>query len=412
MRALKFIGVFLGVLIIIVIISFGLKWNAVKTLFNNREGIKEGSEWVAKTGTMEGLAGYISAQPKRVSVVSIEVGKPDSSIFYNAHAPRTMGKLQNLFFVIEYARQVQNGSLNADEPIQLEQINRFQLTNVNQSNHENMLNWLEANNKISDENYVPLHTLVQASVIFNDVALSDFLLFKLGIENIKALMDKLNLQETELPLPFSGLYITINPPAGRDVDAYFDSLSFIPRAEFQQLILKTGKKFVADKTFHQKEVKRFKDGHGLSLKFTKQRDALVFFPKTTAAEMSSLMKNLAEDKLLSPQISKRVKQFLKWPLKVNEAMSRFLNSYGAIYDMRMGMANGASLGRSASTDELYAQAVFFDNLQVGFWFHISSNLMTQDFQQQLIWNTSLQKTTLEATRGETESTATQITDGQ
>lgn len=393
MRALKFIGAFLLTLLIVLIATFGFKWDALTTLFSNRMDIQEGSEWVAKTGSLKGLTEYIGAQPKRTSLVSVAVGRPDSSIFYNAHTPRTMGRLQNLFFVIEYVRQVQDGTLNPDEAIPLEKVNRYQLMNVDQSNHEGMIGWLESTGKLSDKNTVALRTLVQASLIYGDIALSDFLLFKLGVKNIGALMNKLNLQETELPLPFSGLYITINPPKGHKADVHFDSLSFIPRTDFQQLVIETAKKFANNESFRQKVIEHFEDGFGMNLKFKKQRDALAFFPKTTAAEMVELMKKIAMGKLLSPKISQEVKAFLTWPLQVDDELNKYLKDYGAIYDTRMGMAAGIDFGRSAFTNQLYVQAVFFDDLQIAFWFHLSSNMMHQDFQQRLMWDTALQEAT-------------------
>lgn len=401
-RALKFLGVFLGTLIIVLVVTFGFRWNALATLFKNRAAIQEGRKWVAKTGSLKGLTEYIGAQPKRVSLVSIAVGKPDSSLYYNAHTPRTMGRLQNLFLVIEYVRQVQAGILNPDAQIPIEKINQYQLPNIDQSNHQGMLGWLGSTGKISADNTVSLHTLVQASVKFGDVALADFLLFKLGIQNIKQLMDKLNLDETELPLPFSGLYITINPPAGRPAEVHFDRLSAMPRPKFEQLVIKKARRFVNDKQFRKRVLDHFHEGYGMSIQFMELRNALVFFPKTTAAEMAHLMKKLATNKLLSPQISKKVKAFLTWPLNVSKHLNNYLKTYGAIYDTRMGMAAGIDFGRSAFTGQLYAQAVFFDHLQVGFWFHLSSNMMHHDFQQRLIWDPALQAATAKAINDKTK----------
>ncbi len=391
LRGLKFLGVFLGTLLIVLIATFGFEWDALATLFGNREAIQEGSEWVAKTGSLEGLTEYIGAQPKRVSLVSIAVGKPDSSIYYNAHTPRTMGRLQNIFLVTEYARRVEAGTLNPNEQIPLENVNRYQLPNVDRSNHQGMIAWLNETGKVSEDNTVALRALVRASVQFGDVAVSDFLLFKLGVKNIKQLMTELNLQETELPLPFSGLYIMINPLEGRPADAHFDSLSFIPRAKFKQSVIQKAQQFITNEAFRQRVMNRFEDGSGMSIKFKKLRDALAFFPKTTAAEMAELMKKLTKDELISSAISKKVKAILTWPLQVNDRLQNYLKNYGAIYDTRMGMAAGIDFGRSVHTSQLYAQAVFFDDLQVGFWFHLSSNMMHQDFQQRLIWDPALQE---------------------
>lgn len=404
-RALTFLAVFLGASLVIFFLTFGFKWDALITSLNNHKAIQEGQEWVAETGSLKGITKYIGAQPKRVSLVSIAVGHPDSSLFYNAHTPRTMGRLQNIFLLIEYVRQVQAGTLDPNEPIPLQKIDRYQLPNLDQSNHQGMVEWLKNTGKIAANNTVELHTLIQASVKFSDIALSDFLLFKLGIDNIKALMNKLSVDETEIPLPFSGLYIVINPASKKATEAHFDSLSYMPRQKFQQLVIKTANRFATDKAYHRQVIEHFKEGFGLSLKFKKIRDALAFFPKTTASDMAHLMKKLAQETLLSPQISKKVKSFLTWPLNVNKQLNNYLSTYGAIYDTRMGMAAGIDFGRSATSNQLYAQAILFDDLQVGFWFHLSSHMIHQDFQQRLIWDPTLQHATLTAINDKTRNVA-------
>ena len=45
----------------------------------------------------------------------------------------------------------------------------------------------------------------------NGLAIADYVWFKLGRENIFNLIDELQLEVTEAPLPFSGLYLAIQP---------------------------------------------------------------------------------------------------------------------------------------------------------------------------------------------------------
>jgi hypothetical protein len=132
-----------------------------------------------------------------------------------------------------------------------------------------------------------------------------------------------------------------------------------------------------------------------------ERDALEYFPQATTRELTDLMLRLWNDKILSEEISKRVKTKLRWPMG-SEPIARSFEDYGAIYDNRMGLLVGIDFGTSAYDGHTSVQAVFFDRLPVGFWVHMSANYMQEDFQQRLIWDPALYETTLKAITPEDE----------
>lgn len=395
LRILKFIGVFLGTLLLVFLIVFGFNMDALVTLYENSEDMQEGQEWVAKTQSLKGLTEYIAEQPEHVSVASLALANPDSSILYNEHSPRTMGALSNIFLVIEYARQVENGTLNSGEPIPLAEVDRYQLPYMDASNHTNAINRLEDQDKVSDENMVALSDLMQVTVEFNDLAAFDYLFFKFGPEHITSLMDQLNLVETENLLPFSGLHIALKPSLyGMDYQQRMDSLSTMSRDAFESLAISSAKKLSADEAFRKKVASEFEEDEGLGIKFIQQRNMLDLFPKTTAWEMANLMKKLQQGELISKGVSDRVKEIMSWPIN-NSRLQNDFNEYGAIYDSRLGLVNGIDYGVSTYSDESFAQAVLFDRLQVALWFHMSSTLIHQDFEQRLIWDPALRKATIQ-----------------
>jgi hypothetical protein len=400
MRILKFIGAFVAAFILIILIVFGFNFNALFTLYENQDGIKEGQQWVEKTYSLKGLTEYIGAQPQRVSVASIAIENPDSSIMYNPHTPRTMGRLANIFTLIEYARQVEAGTLNPDEDIPLDEVNRFQLPYIDQSDHESAMETLREQGKIYDNDTIALKDLVQTAIEFNDIAIADYLFLKIGPQNVEDLYDRLSIEETELPLPFSGLYIMLSSNQSDSLaKVHLDSLSQLPREDFRNLVFRKTRRLNDDKSYREKIVAQFRKNEGLGLKFIRQRNALAFFPKTTAHEMSGLMKQIQQETLISSSVSNKVKTFLDWPLKNdNSRLNKDFTTYGALYDNRMGMVNGIDYGKSSYSKEPFAQAVFFDDLQIAFWFHMSSNLMHQDFEQRLIWDPALREATVNALR--------------
>jgi len=398
LRILKFIGAFLAAFLLIFFIVFGFNMNALFTLLENSEDIQEGQEWVAKTQSLKGLTEYIGQQPERVSVASIAIENPDSSILYNEHTPRTMGILSNIFTVIEYARQVEAGELDPNEQVSLSEVAHYQLPYMDASNHSTAVEQLEDREMISDQNSVAIADLVQVSVEFNDLAASDYLFFRFGSARLDSLLDRLNIEETESPLPFSGMYTFMKPSLyDMEVQQRMDTLSSMDRETFDSLAIAAAGKLAENETFREEVFLQFRRDEGLGIPFALQRDLLDFFPKTTAWEMANLMKSIQQEELISAEVSRRIKEIMSWPLKSSRLQSDF-SSYGAYYDSRLGLVNGIDFGASTYTNEPFAQAVFFDDLQLAFWFHMSSNLIHQDFEQRLIWDPALRQATVNEIR--------------
>lgn len=394
MRILKFIGAAVGSLLLVFLIVFGFNLNALFTLFENSDDLQEGQEWVSRTTSLKGLTEYIGEHPRNTAVVSRSATNPDTVISYGADQPHTMGTLSNFFLITTYARLVENDSLDPGERIPLKEVDAYQLPYIDATNHEDAKAALEDEGAVTSDSEVALGDLIQAGIIFNDLAISDYLYYRLGEEAITHTYKQLKLQHTDRPLPFSGLYITINPAAHDTVArAHLKHLSNLSDQEFREAVLTNAQQYQADTAFRSRIEDLFRASQGLAMQFADRRDALGFFPQSTAGELSGLMIRLQQDRLISPAVSKRVRSIMSWPLERQSLNSDF-DFYGAIYDNRMGLLNGLDYGASTYSQEPFGQAVFFDSLQVGLWFHMSSNMMHQDFQQRLMWDPALRETTL------------------
>ena len=395
MRILKFVGAFVGTLVLIFFIVFGFNLDALYTLYENSEDLQEGQQWVSKTTSLKGLTEYIGEQPAHVSVVSRSITNPDTIIAYGPDRPRTMGTLSNFFLITTYARLVENGNINPDKNIPLEEIDHYQLPYIDASHHQDAKSALNNQGTVTSENEVPLQDLIQSAIIYNDLAASDYLFDMLGRDDIKATYRQLELRQTDLPLPFAGLYITLHPKLhDTEFETHFQRLLKASDSTFRAEVFSNHKKYLANEQFHNRVQTVFDEEQGLGLGFTERRDILRLFPKSTAGELSRLMVQLEQDSLISAAVSKRVKNLMNWPYEEQELNSDF-EYYGAIYDNRLGLLNGIDYGASVYSGEPFGQAVFFDSLQVAFWFHMSSNLIHQDYQQRLMWDPALRTTTLQ-----------------
>lgn len=340
----------------------------------------EGSEYIENTYSLAGLAEFIGEHPDWVSITSYNINKPDSGIFYQEDVPRALGATSNLFLLIEYERQVAEGYIDPRETVTLDQIQKFALPEISQNNHQKFVDEFESRTATLDD-------IVEAMLQNSDLVAADYLWFKLGEDNIRALMDTLNLSETTMPLPFSGMYMRINPSLNDTSE-----LSTMAFERFTEEAIQGAQKLKDDPDFNRNVKAQFEEDR-LSLTFMQERDALAYFPRSTTRELANLMARLLNDEVQSEEISTQIKEKLRWPMG-SGPIGRSFEDYGAIYDNRMGLLGGIDFGTSIYDGHTSVQAVFFDQLPVGFWVHMSANHMQEDFQQRLIWDPALYQTTL------------------
>ena len=381
-RALKFLFVFLAAAAFVFAMVIGLNYSGFKTLFQNEEGMAEGSEYIESTYSLKGLAEFVGEHPEWVSITSYNVNNPDSGIFYQTDIPRTLGATANLFLLIEYERQVVEGLLDPAEEITLKEIKKFALPEISENNHNQLIEEFE-------EGTAPLDDVVKAMLENSDLVSADYIWFKLGEDNIRALMDSLNVNDSLLPLPYSGMYTRINPSLNDTSE--LKTMSF---DRFAEEVIGIAEQLNSDPNFNQTVKDQFDDDR-LSLSFMQERDALAYFPQATTRELTDLMLRLWNEEVLTENISQRVKDKLRWPMG-SEPIARSFEDYGAIYDNRMGLLVGIDFGTSTYDGHTSVQAVFFDRLPVGFWVHMSANYMQEDYQQRLIWDPALYETTQKA----------------
>ena len=389
-RAFKFFAAFFFTALIIFGAILFLNWKPFTTFYENREAMVEGSEWVEETYSLRGLSQYIAANPQHVSVVSSVISAAgDSTISYGADIQRPMGTTANIFILIASADAIESGIMDAGQPIDWNAVSTYQVPGVAASEHEQSRQAATNRGWINSEGEIPLSRALQLLAEFNDLALSDYLWWNIGRDGWNDLTDRLNLEQTQLPLPFSGLYQALSPGIRQmETAELYESERSKSETHFRTDVIERSARFAADPEYRE-HVLNFAESNRLGNTFMEERDGLEFFPKTTASEIVRLLTDLHNDELISEQVSTMVKEWLRWPLERQSGINRDFTDYGAIYDNRMGLLNGIDFGTSAYTGDTTVQAVFFDRIQIAFWFHMSSNHMHQDFQQRLIFDPAM-----------------------
>ncbi len=390
-RALLFFSSFVTVAVVIYAMALIPNFSAFKTLFQNGEGMSEGSEYVANTYSLADLTRFIGSKPEHVSVVSLSIDQPDSSLYYQENNLRTMGSLGNLILLYSYANGVESSQLDPNEELSIEEISKYRLPLISQNAHNGAIERL-----ITKES--PRFTLedaVHAMVEFNDLVLADFLWAKLGASvlriSLNELKDTLGLSFTELPLPNAAMYMAIAEPALYlpEFSPKTDSLRIDSdqRAVFHAKTLEDFYEKTADPEQFNALRASFKKNR-INQNFMQERDALALFPQTTASEIAKIMSYLLLDDRLNVAVQTHILDALGWP-NGSTTITRSFESYFAQYDSRMGLLSGVDFGISIYTGERRIQVILFDELPVAFWHHMSANHMQEDFQQRLIWDPAL-----------------------
>lgn len=386
---------FLAVFVVVALATYALviipNYSAFKTLYANNDGMRDGYEYIESTYSLKTLTEFIGEKPEFFSIVSYNVNDPDSGIFYNPDELSTLGSMGNIFLLIEYERQIAQGLLDPNALVNLQEIEKYLLPQINQNAHEGAMEYLTA-----EEVPVTNDNAMRAMLEYNSLALSDYFWFKLGEENLRNLMADLNLEHTEMPVPFSGYYSVIaphvSPTVSADARENLDYFSAIHRDSMFAEMIETAYAFINDEQQNALR-KQFIEDERLSMSFIEERDALELLPHTTAREITGLLAELINNEIISEEVSEAVKNKLRWPMD-SEPIKRSFSDYGAIYDNRMGMLSGIDFGTSIYDGHTSVQAVFFDDLPVAFFIHLSSNHMQEDYQQRLIWDPALYETTI------------------
>lgn len=389
MRLLKFIGSFLLVATLLLGLIVGLNWNSFQVFLDNRTAFFEGIEHAPKITSLRGLSEFVAENGEYASLASVSIDKPDSSIYLMEDTPRTMGATANFFILVAYAYEFEQNIKNPADNTSVVQIRKYQTGNIGQSVTSDTFRAAHERGYIQNDE-ITLDNLLLILAEYNDMAVADFLWWEIGEETWQWMLDTFELSHANLPLPYSGMYLTISsitePENMKEkIQQYKNSepekwWSDVRQASYNYL----------HSDEYRERTDAFIDKNRLGISFVDERDALALFPSITAKKMTSILESLVQDELISQTASSNIKRWMSWPMNLKqEYITDDFEQFSALYDNRMGLLSGITLGTSAYTGETMVQAFYLDQLPIGFWFHASSGHIHQDFMQRLIFDPAM-----------------------
>lgn len=375
-RLLLFVSVFLLAATLIGGTVYWLNREALDTVFENRNALSEGSEWIEHTFSMEGVIDYISQHPDRVSIYRHRGDKTDAQLAYQADERRALGQLTGFHVMLALAYAFEEGELDPDEPIRWDAIRAHQIPGWGSIE-------IETARKTAEQAGRPptLSELPQLWAGSNSPAIHDYLLHRIGFDRMARTFKDLGLEQTDLPIPLSGLMLTLSPVVqGMDAGTIFDYWNEEPRQQFEEEVWINSEAFASGNR-REEWIRRIEEER-LGLDFYEQRDRLALYPKSTARETGSLLLRLTDDAAIPTGVRRRVLGWMERALPEDPPTS--LSSYHGLFDHRIGLLSGIDIGTDRTSGVTTVQVSLFDQLQIAVWFHLSSNHMHQYLHRQML----------------------------
>jgi hypothetical protein len=395
MKAFKLLFVFLLIAAAVLGGILALNWTAFKVVFSDPQAFSEGSEWIEKTYSLAGLTEYMQANPEHVSVVSLHTSNPDGHVMYNETEPRVMGAVGNIFLLIEYVNQLEEGRISEDDEIDVDDINQFVVPSWYESGHATAME------QISDgSGEVLLSDVITLATEHYSQAASDWLFFHLGPDRINALIEELGEGKIEPWIPGSGIQVAITlRDKSRNEGQAAEDLLELPIDERAGLFTDYARRYAGDAEFAD-EVEA-NSTHIRNRLISHERIIHGLWSKAEPLRLTEIAMSVVEAELVSEASAALIASYLDW-VSEDPVVQQHTDEYNALFGSRLGYLTGLDYGTSTYTGARYVQTVFFDDLPVAFYMHMSSNFMNQDLQRRMIYDPDMRRLVDMASKNELE----------
>lgn len=383
MRLLSFLLIFLGTAILVVGSIVWFNRETFQTVFQNREAIMEGSEWVEKTYSLGGFIEFMAEQPQHASVLSIPVpsGGNDLRISYQTDEMYPAATLSNILLIISYAELTQNGSIDPKTPVDTEKLASFYIPGLDQRYERMFRSWLDGTvpkPSVSD--------LVRYLSRHNDPAAADYLFFLLGEDNVTELAATLGEGLIEPPIPQFGIrMMALEHHDAESLRGNLIKLAHMPRDLFlEKALAKARDQWIQPHPVPEKSINSFQD----------QRMLNGLYPRVQPDRFASLITSIWMGTLINETVSGTIRRLYE-QMPEDRLMKAHVDGYASHFDERMSFLSGWTAARLTGGTSFRFQIILIVDIPAGLWFHMNSNFMIQDYHNRMLYDTSIQSRTHE-----------------
>lgn len=231
-------------------------------------------------------------------------------ISYQADIVRPLASTVKIPIAIEYAFQVEEGLLDCQQLISLDELNKFYLKGTDGNAHEEWLKDIRANNKVK-ENQVTLHEIVKGMITYSSNANTEFLLHLLGVSEINKRINSLGLTDHEPIYPMvSPLLIPDYIANESSKDEIIEALEAMPIERYRELATDLSNRMEASDI----DIESYFYKHPLDIqKIWSDR-----LPGASASDYARLLAIISNDELPT-EAAAIMRDVMEWLMEFNEA---------------------------------------------------------------------------------------------
>ncbi|MEK7670169.1 MAG: serine hydrolase [Bacteroidota bacterium] len=250
---------------------------------------------------------FIRKYPEKASIRIVR----NDSVVTDFHSDRMMplASTVKIIIAVEFAQQAATGKVDANELIPLDSLALFYIPNTDGGAHPQWLQHIQKNEFLHDGG-VSLLQVAKSMVTFSSNANTEYLMMRLGLENINRNLKELGFTQHEELYPFvSSLYVFRNP-------------ANIPEDQFYKMLKQTSlKEYVDESSGFHRRVRNDRDSSFRKTfmfpSLTLQRIWSARLPRSTASEYVRLLKKLNSKSFLPEPVQKHLDAILEWPMELN-----------------------------------------------------------------------------------------------
>lgn len=241
---------------------------------------------------------------KNVSFILQRNGKNLVNIHSDEVIP--LASMMKLMIAVEFAKQSAEGTIKADQQIPLSDLEAYYVKDTDGSAHPDWIHYLKEKNLIQN-NQVTLEQVAKGMLQFSSNANADYLIDKLGLENINQTIKNLQLPHHQEIYPLvSGLYVAGNLKKEENLteDETFKKLKAMSQQEFSRESIKIHQWMKNPTEFKQRNIPYLDD-----MKF--QRIWSDNLPAASAKDYLLLIERLNRKDYFPPNMQKELDKIVE-----------------------------------------------------------------------------------------------------
>ncbi|HMB92150.1 MAG TPA: hypothetical protein VKP65_14960 [Rhodothermales bacterium] len=370
-----------GLLLFLGIVMVIAYFDTFRLMGQNMAAMGEGRELAESIRSPDDLLAYIADHPEAVSLITYEVGQEDAGVFYGADSLRPVVGVTRLLVLLDYARQTEQGLIDADSRVPLDTLASYFLPVSDQGGHDRLVQYFVAQDAIDADSTVAWEAVADA-MMQGFAAATDLLIDQLGRDQPGQLSEKLDLS-LEAPLPSNGLFLSwsnhtlTSPPEQR-----LARLQSLSPAVYADSVYNLAAAYRHDFGFQWKERARLIE-RGTDLNLRQQRAlAQATLPRGTARAYVHLLTQALSDSLLTPAISQRLIEGIERPL--GDSTQAVFQRIGSQAGSFPGLISFVGFAQRAGSSRTRVVALFMDDLPIAVFYHLMQTGIDRGFVVQLL----------------------------